>query len=106
MAAGLKAARSIEDYLTLGRVRFFPRSRMREILNQHKMLASDCIEVPVKSQYRVHHPELDPEVRRQMFEEVEGTITAEEAYKEAQRCLRCYRVYSVVTETAIPDGAA
>jgi formate dehydrogenase beta subunit len=104
MAAGLKAARAIDDYLQLGHVRFSPRSRMRQILNQHQMLAADTIEYPVRHQYRVHHPELAPEVRRQMFEEVEQTISAADAYREANRCLRCYRIYSVVTEQPIPQG--
>ncbi len=80
--------------------------RMRAILNELKMLSDDCIDVPVKVQYRVHHPELDPEVRKYMFEEVEGNISQEEAYREAKRCLRCYRIYSVVTEYPIPEGAA
>lgn len=106
MAAGLKGARSIEDYLTLGHVRFFARSRMRELLSQHHMLASDVIEVPIKMEYRVHHPELDPAVRKSMFGEVEKTISKEEAYEEANRCLRCFRVYSVITEMPIPVGAA
>ncbi len=106
MAAGLKAARSIDDWLHEGQVRFAPRSRMRQLLNEHQMLASDTIEFPVRPQYRVHHPELDPEVRKQMFEEVEQTICAADAYREARRCLRCYRVYSVVTEQPIPEGAA
>jgi formate dehydrogenase beta subunit len=106
MAAGLKAARSIDDWIQLGHVRFSPRSRMRHILNQHKMLAGDSIEYPVRHMYRVHHPELDPEVRRQMFEEVEQTISTEDAYHEAQRCMRCYRVYSVITELPVPQGAA
>jgi formate dehydrogenase beta subunit len=104
MAAGLKAARAIDDYLQLGYVRFSPRSRMRQILNQHKMLAADSIEYPVRHQYRVHHPELAPDVRKQMFEEVEQTISAADAYREANRCLRCYRIYSVVTEQPIPQG--
>jgi formate dehydrogenase beta subunit len=104
MAAGLKAARAIDDYLQLGHVRFSPRSRMRQILNQHKMLAADSIEYPVRHQYRVHHPELAPDVRKQMFEEVEQTISAADAYREANRCLRCYRIYSVVTELPIPQG--
>jgi formate dehydrogenase beta subunit len=104
MAAGLKAARAIDDYLQLGHVRFSPRSRMRQILNQHKMLAADTIEYPVRHQYRVHHPELAPDVRKQMFEEVEQTISAADAYREANRCLRCYRIYSVVTELPIPQG--
>jgi len=104
MAAGLKAARAIDDYLQIGHVRFSPRSRMRQILNQHKMLAADTIEYPVRHQYRVHHPELAPDVRKQMFEEVEQTISAADAYREANRCLRCYRIYSVVTELPIPQG--
>jgi formate dehydrogenase beta subunit len=106
MAAGLKAARSIDDWIRLGHVRFSPRSRMREILNQHKMLASDSIEYPVRHQYRVHHPELRPEIRKQMFAEVEQTISAAEAFREAGRCLRCYRIYSVITAMPIPEGAA
>ena len=106
MAAGLKAARNIDDWVQRGAVRFFPRSRMRKLLNDNKMLAADCIEIPVKNEYRVHHPELSPDVRKHMFEEVEHTITPEEAYAEARRCMRCYRVYSVITEQPIPEGAA
>ncbi|HUO97071.1 MAG TPA: hypothetical protein VMU01_00290, partial [Rhizomicrobium sp.] len=56
-----------------------------------------------KSEYRVHHPELDPNIRKQMFEEVERPISTEEAYREAKRCLRCYRVYSIVTSSPIPE---
>jgi formate dehydrogenase beta subunit len=106
MAAGLKAARAIDDYLQLGHVRFSPRSRMRQILNSHQMLASDSIEYPVRPQYRVHNPELSPEIRKQMFEEVEQTISSADAYREAGRCLRCYRIYSVITELPIPQGNA
>ena len=40
-----------------------------------------------------------------MFEEVEQTISAEDAYREAKRCMRCYRLYSVITEQPIPEGA-
>ncbi|BBF91436.1 FAD-dependent oxidoreductase [Blastochloris tepida] len=105
MANGLKATRSIDDWIRLGYVRFRPRSRMRALLNDNRMLADDAVEVPVKPQYRVHHPELDPNVRTQMFEEVEQTISAEEAYREAKRCMRCYRIYSVITEQPIPEGA-
>jgi formate dehydrogenase beta subunit len=106
MANGLQAARSIDDWIQFGRVRFSPRVRMRRILNEHKMLNSDCVDIPVKLEYRVHHPELDPEVRKYMFEEVERTISQEEAYREARRCMRCYRIYSVITEQPIPEGPA
>ena len=106
MSAGLKAARAIDDYLQYGHVRFVPRTRMRHILNTHKMLASDSIEYPVRSLHRVHHPELSPEIRKQMFEEVEQTISSDDAYHEASRCLRCYRIYSVITEQPVPQGIA
>jgi formate dehydrogenase beta subunit len=106
MAAGLQAARAIDDYLQFGTVRFVPRNRMRQILNTHKMLASDSIEYPVRSMHRVHHPELSPEIRKQMFEEVEKNISSEDAYHEASRCLRCYRIYSVITEQPVPQGIA
>jgi formate dehydrogenase beta subunit len=105
MANGLKASRSIDDWIRLGRVQFRPRERMRKLLSRNKILALDAVEVPVKPLYRVHHPELDPEVRKLMFEEVEQTITAEQAYAESKRCMRCYRIYSVITERPFSQGA-
>ncbi|TBW36090.1 FAD-dependent oxidoreductase [Siculibacillus lacustris] len=104
MAMGLKAARAIDDYLRHGHARFFPRTRMRRLLNENKLLSGECFEVPVAHQYRIDIPNLSPDERRRTFEEVEKPITAAEAYREAARCLRCYRVYSVVTETAVPGG--
>ena len=106
MANGLKAARSIDDYLHYGRVRFFPRSRMRQIINNYKVLSKEWLDTPVEHKYRVSIEEMDPEIRKERFSEVERTITPEEAYHEAERCLRCYRVYSVVTESPIPEGCA
>ena len=106
MAAGLKAARSIDDWIQLGTTRFFRRSRMRKLISDNRFLANELVEAPVRNEYRVHNPELDPELRKHMFGEVEQTISNKEAYAEAQRCMRCYRVYSVVTQHPIPEGAA
>lgn len=105
MANGLKAARSIDDFLHYGRVRFFPRSRMRRIIGDFRALSNESIETPVENKYRVRVRELDPEVRKRLFDEVEKPISTEEAYEEASRCLRCYRIYSVVTESPVPDSA-
>jgi formate dehydrogenase beta subunit len=102
MANGLKASRSIHDYLHYGRVRFFPRSRMRQIINEFKMLKKEWIDTPVQHKYRVEIQTLDPQLRKQLFDEVEEPITTRQAYNEAERCLRCYRIYSVVTESSIP----
>ncbi|MBC18560.1 MAG: oxidoreductase [Desulfovibrio sp.] len=106
MAHGLKASRSIDDYLQLGRTRFFPRSRMRKIINKYKTMNDEWLGTPVKHLYRVPIQEMDPETRKDLFHEVEQTITPEEAYHEAGRCLRCYRLYALVTEYPIPEGCA
>lgn len=47
-------------------------------------------------------PELPPEIRAHNFEEVELGLTPEEAKKEAERCMRCYRLFGVVTQLPIP----
>ncbi|GAA0299858.1 FAD-dependent oxidoreductase [Rhodovulum strictum] len=105
MADGLKAARNIDDWIQRGSVRFYKRARMRKLIADNDFLANDVVETPVRNAYRVHNPELDPELRKRMFEEVEQTISAKAAYAEAQRCMRCYRVYTVLTGHPIPEGA-
>ena len=47
-------------------------------------------------------PELAPEERVKSFVEVDQVISKQAAYEEAGRCLRCYRLYSVVTEKHLP----
>jgi formate dehydrogenase (NADP+) beta subunit len=106
MATGLKAARNIDDWIQLGTVRFFKRSRMRQLIKDNDFIADDVVGPPVRNMYRVHNPALDPELRKHMFEEVEQTISDKEAYAEARRCMRCYRIYSVVTAHSIPEGAS
>jgi formate dehydrogenase beta subunit len=98
MAQGERAAKAIDDYLTYGRVRFDPRDRMSQLLAGIRESDMQKLNVPVRSEYRVKVKELDPEVRKLLFEEVEKPISVEEAYREANRCMRCYRVYSVITE--------
>jgi formate dehydrogenase beta subunit len=98
MAQGDRAAKAIDDYLTFGRVRFDPRDRMSQLLASIREMDQQKLNVPVRSEYRVKVKELDPKVRKRLFEEVEKPISVEEAYKEANRCMRCYRIYSVTTE--------
>ena len=40
------------------------------------------VNIPVKHEYRVKIRELDPEVRKLIFDEVEKPISVEEAYRE------------------------
>lgn len=98
MAQGEKAARSIDEYLTFGKTRFDADRRMSEIVQSIRKHIDDDVVQPVKSQYRVVVEELEPEKRREIFEEVEKPISVEDAYREAERCLRCYRIYSVITD--------
>jgi len=98
MAQGQQAADSIHDYLTNGRVSFSPQKRMSKLLSGIRKMDFQELKVPVKHQYRVKVKELDPEVRKRMFEEVEKPISVEDAYAEANRCMRCYRVYEVITQ--------
>lgn len=97
MADGMNAAYSIDDYLRYGKVRFSPLTRVRQIIRENKLLDSKCIEVPVIQKERVNFRELYPDERKKVFDEVDQNVTAEEAYNEAKRCMRCFRVYSVIT---------
>jgi len=103
MADGMVAACSIDDYIKLGEVRFSPLYRIRQILSDNKMLASDCELPPVKSMARVRQSELDPEYRKRVFDEVEKNISDDEAHDEAMRCMRCFRTYSVITESPVTN---
>jgi formate dehydrogenase beta subunit len=98
MAQGQQAAESIDDYLTHGRLGFNPDRRFQKLLKGMRKLQTEQVEQPIRHLYRVKVDELDPETRKQKFEEVEKPISVEAAYQEANRCMRCYRVYSVVTE--------
>jgi len=42
--------------------------------------------------------------RRGNFEEVDLSMTENEAISEANRCMRCYRIYGVVTQLPIPGN--
>lgn len=98
MEQGTKAAGSIDDYLSLGRIRFQADERMGELVAGVQPMMRDGVSIPVEHLYRVKVQELDPETRREIFEEVEKPISVDQAYKEANRCMRCYRVYSAITE--------
>ena len=94
----MKAAKSIDDYLTYGRVLFDPSERMSELIKDIQENDNDYLAVPVRATNRIIADEMDPEVRNKIFEEVEKNITVEQAYEEAQRCLRCYRISLAITE--------
>lgn len=90
IAAGNQAARSIDQYLRLGKI-VAPDEDVIESLIRDVNLVGQTREAIVKSQCQPPE-QLSLSDRVLNFDEVERCFTAESALKEAERCLRCYRV--------------
>ena len=103
LAQGEKAAYSIDEYLSRGSVGFTPRSRMGEIIRDCKLLEDVEPVTPVRTAPRQKAPHTDV-AHRNNFCEVDLTFSDEQVRKEAQRCMRCYRIYAVVTPRPIPGN--
>ena len=104
---GERAAASIRAWLLDGEVRVQPERRLQNFLARNKLLADECLVHPPLKKPPARVPELPPEERIRSFAEVDGTIAKNVAYEEASRCLRCYRLYSVVTEKSLrPESSA
>ena len=97
MAAGLRAANSIDQYLREGRVELSEDERMSRVLKNMGAFESETVD-RLGGQDRVRPAERPTGERVTDFEEVEQVITPEEALMEADRCLRCYRIILLATE--------
>lgn len=106
MAQGQTAAESIHEYLTRGSVGFEPRARMSQMIKKSKLLEDSERCLPSMEKARIAMPELAPEVRSSSFDEVELGFTDAQAKAEADRCMRCYRLFGVVTQLPIPGTEA
>jgi formate dehydrogenase beta subunit len=94
---GDRAAASISEFLLKGTMTLKPEARMQKLLATNKLLKNECVEIPPVPRARAHVPEQEAAVRIRNFDEVELSLTKEAAYEEAKRCLRCYRIYSILT---------
>lgn len=101
---GERAAYAIRDYLLDGVAHVTPQRRMQNLLAKNKLFSGECLKTMPLRQERARMPELDALERIKTFDEVDGVISKETAYEEAKRCLRCYRLYSVVTEKSLKPG--
>jgi len=99
IAAGNRAACCIDQYLRLGKV----------TLSEEHMIDDWCHDIALSRQREgsivTKYPRQSPEElampgRKRNFNEVERCLTPEAAVKEAERCLRCYRVMLVATGSA------
>ena len=91
IAAGNRAARSIDQYLRLGRVAPSDEELVESLVHDVSLSRQRQENIIVKGMRQ--SPELLPVQSRGLnFDEVEKCLTTESALKEAERCLRCYRV--------------
>ncbi|MDD6180786.1 MAG: FAD-dependent oxidoreductase [Desulfovibrionaceae bacterium] len=104
MAQGRTAAQSIHDYLTRGSIGFVPRTRMSQLIKLGRFLDDGAPEVAQMDRPRTPLRALSPQERDHNFKEVDLTMSSEDAAREASRCMRCYRVFSVVTQLPIPGN--
>lgn len=103
MTHGELAARSIDVYLNAGVPAFSARRRLSEIIRTKKLLGSCRPAKAVPKTVRFEPKLLDAAERTTVrpWDEVEGGMTDEEAWKEAERCMRCYRLIGVTTRDPI-----
>ncbi len=103
MAQGEKAAKSIKEYLEGGRYTYNKRDRISEMISKGELFNDSTECKPVISTDRSVIPELEPDIRTENFDEVELGLTPEQANTEANRCMRCYRIFLVETANRIDD---
>lgn len=90
IAAGRKAARSVDQYLKGEKVTGEPKSYFHSISKDPKDLPPQLSEMINSTQsQRTSMPKISENKRVATFDEVEIGFTAEEAAKEASRCLSC-----------------
>lgn len=106
MAEGELAATAIHEFLMTEGGAFVARRRMSDILAAtHAMGECHADSSPVfKAREKV--ATLDPAERIKGFDEVELGLDSNQAWREADRCMRCYRVYGVSTLRPIPGKSA
>jgi len=91
IAAGNRAARSIGQYLRLGKTVKPEEDVMADLVHNISLSGQRGESIIAKSmRYPPEHLSITDRVKN--FTEVEKVLTAETAIKEAKRCLRCYRV--------------
>ena len=105
MAQGQQAASSIHEYLMTDAPGFIARRRMGEWITKANLLEECHPERAVVLKPRTPMRRLSPEGRVEHWQEVELGFSQEEAWAEAQRCMRCYRLFGVSTLKHIPGNS-
>lgn len=106
MAQGQDAANAIHEYLMTHTPGFNARRRMSRLIKEANLLGACAPERAVVLQPRQVMSHLAPQARVQNWDEVEHGFTDQEAWAEAKRCMRCYRLFGVSTLKPIPGKTA
>ena len=104
LAQGKLAAQSIDEYLSRGSVGFTPRNRMGELIAKCRLLEDGAPYIPRVKKPRNKLPCIPVAEREGNFREVDITFSKDQAENEADRCMRCYRLFAVVTPRPIPGN--
>ncbi|TRZ49544.1 MAG: dihydropyrimidine dehydrogenase subunit A [Dehalococcoidia bacterium] len=91
IAAGNRAAKSIDQYLRLGKIVKSESDIVANLVGNID-LSEQREDVLLAKRLRQSPEELPIKERQGSFSEVEKCLTPEAAAKEAERCLRCYRL--------------
>ena len=96
IAAGNRAAKSIDQYLKSGKVIVSDEDLMENLLHNVDLKQRRGRSITARNE-RQHPEELPVADSIKDFSEVEQCFEYEVAVKEAERCLRCYRVMLAAT---------
>jgi len=89
---GRRAARVMHRYLTEGQAYLDQEDAMEDIFNNLKVF-DDQENVGISGgTHREHQPKVNGAERAKHYEEIELAMPESQAVREAERCLRCYRV--------------
>jgi len=89
---GRRAARVMHRYLTEGKAYLDPEDAMEDIVNNLRVFDDQENVGICGGLHREHQPKVNGAERATNYEEIELAMPESQAVREAERCLRCYRV--------------
>jgi formate dehydrogenase beta subunit len=92
---GRRAARAIHRYLTEGKAYLDQEDAMEDLINRFGAFDDKEKVGIVGGLHREHQPKVHGKERIKNYDEIELAMPESQAAREAERCLRCYRVAMV-----------
>jgi len=92
---GRRAARAMHRYLTEGKAYLDVEDAMEDLLNNLGVFDEKEDVGILGGLHREHQPKVDGAERAKTYDEIELAMPESQAVREAERCLRCYRVAMV-----------